>query len=326
MLTRALEIPELGGNTPSLTAIRESFETLSRARAPVLIRGERGTGKEEVARALHRHNGGTLHTFVVADVAAVGVDELEGALFGDAAAFSRADKGTVYFDEIGGLPPALQAGLLRVIKSGEFRTPGRKTPVKTGARIMAGTTQDLGARTRAGLFLPALLAEVSKHSLRLPPLRERRDDIPGLVHHYLMLEANELSIVSKTVSDAALARLCALAWPGNLPQLESVCRRITAFATAREIDVADLPEDLSEQPDRASESWSGPLQAWAHDALATGKVGLLNTVTAEVERVLIGVALEKAGGQRQEAARLLGWGRNTLTRKIRDLEIDADQS
>ena len=325
MLTRAMDIPELRGRAPALLAIRESFETLSRARGPVLIRGERGTGKEEVARALHRHNGGTLQAFVVADVAALGAGEMESALFGSAAAFAQADKGTVYFDEIGSLPPALQASVLRVIKSGEFRTPGRKASVKTGARIMAGTTQDLAARARAGLFLPALLAEFSKYALRLPPLRERRADIPALVDYYLMLEANELSIVSKTVSDAALARLCSLAWPGNLPQLESVCRRITAFATAREIDVADLPEDLSEQPDRASESWSGPLQAWAHDALATGKVGLLNTVTAEVERVLIGVALEKAGGQRQEAARLLGWGRNTLTRKIRDLEIDADQ-
>lgn len=325
MLTRATDIPELRGSTPTLAGIRDNFDSLAKSRAPVLICGERGTGKEEVARALHRHNGGTLRAFVVAEAGEPAAGGLEDRLFGDAAAFARASKGTVFFDEIGNLSPALQTAVLRVLQSGAFSASGRKTPIKTGARIMAATTQDLHARARAGLFSTALLARFSEHTLRLPPLRERRSDIPELVAYYLMLEANELSIVSKTVNAAALEKLCAMAWPGNLPQLESVCRRITAFATAREIDVADLPGELAGQPGRATEAWGGPLKAWAHDALATGQTGLLNTVTAEVERILIRVALDKTGGQRQEAARLLGWGRNTLTRKIRDLQLDADE-
>ncbi len=324
MLTRAMDIPALSGNAPSLLSIRSTFESLAQSRAPVLIRGERGTGKEEVARALHRHNGGTLRAFVVA-AEDNGGEAPEARLFGERAAFARANKGTVYFDEISRLTPALQASVLRVIKRGEYLAPGGSRPVKTGARIMAGATQDLEALARDGLFLPALLAEFRQHSLQLPPLRERRADIPGLIEHYLKLEANELSMVAKTLSAAALEELCSLAWPGNLPQLEGVCRRITAFATGREIGVEDLPGNLAQQPGKTTDSWGGPLQAWAHDALAAGQVGLLNTVTAEVERILIRVALDKAGGQRQEAARLLGWGRNTLTRKIRDLEIDTSK-
>ena len=321
MLTRAIDIPELGGTAPAITAIRSSFESLASSPAPVLLCGERGTGKEEIARALHRHKGGTLQSFVVVDTADTGADDLEATLFGGQAAFSRAKNGTVYFEEVGALTPALQTSLLSVLQSGEFYSHGASEPTPTHARVMAATTQDLEARSRSGLFKPELLAALEQHTLRLPPLRDRRADIPSLVSWYLMLEANELSIISKTMSREALEKLCSLAWPGNLPQLESVCRRVTAFASGREIGVADLPGNLAEKPGRETESWTGPLRAWAHDALAAGQSGLLTAVTAEVERVLIFEALDKAGGQRQEAARLLGWGRNTLTRKIRDLGI-----
>lgn len=323
-MSRAIDIPELCGSSHAIQKIRDSFEVLSAARSPVLLIGESGTGREEVARALHRHSGGTLRGFVVADVSDVPSADTEALLFGDGAAFKRANAGTVYFDEVGVLAPALQARLLRVLQDGEFCPLGEDTPVKTGARIMAATTQDLRARAQAGLFNTSLLKALASNELRLPPLRHRRDDLPELIRHYLQLEASELSIIAKTMSKEAIDKLAALDWPGNLPQLESVCRRTTAFTTGRRIDVEDLPDELGRKPKKRSDGWIDALDAWARTALDQGEVGLLNLIVPQIERTLIAAALEKSGGQRQEAARLLGWGRNTLTRKIKDLDIDSD--
>lgn len=324
MLTRAMDIAELTGGSAAIARIRASFEQLAAGRGPILLVGEAGTGKEEVARALHRHVGGTLQTFVVADISETPPAEIEALLFGEAAAFSRASAGTVYFDEVGILIPTLQAKLLRVLQAGEFYPPGKDQPVKTGARVIAASTQDLRARVDAGLFNAKLLGLLSQHSFTLPPLRHRKEDIPTLVQQYLTLEANELSIIPKSMSKEALEKLEGLSWPGNLPQLESVCRRTTAFTGGRQIGVADLPEDLWQKPRKRSDKWSDSLGAWARAALAQGDSGLLGVVIPKVEKILILAALEKTGGQRQEAARLLGWGRNTLTRKIKDLGVDAD--
>ncbi len=324
MLSRAVNIPELLGSSPPVVRIRESFEQLAGGRTPILLVGEQGTGKEETARALHRHAGGTLRAFVVADVSETAPAEIEGLLFGESAAFMRANAGTVYFDEIGVLIPALQAKLLRVLQEGEFYPVGHNKPVKTGARIMAATTQDLKTRASAGLFNQRLLEALSANRMILPPLRHRRSDIPGLIKHYLALEAKELSIMAKSMTEAAVQKLVELDWPGNLPQLESVCRRTTAFTDGRLIDVDDLPDDLWSKPQKRSDGWSGALDKWARRALDEGQVGILDIAVPELERVMIRAALDKSGGQRQEAARLLGWGRNTLTRKIKDLEIDAD--
>ena len=326
MLSRVPDIPELAGNSPAVARIRANFEQLAADRSPLLLSGERGTGKEEIARALHRHVGGTLRTFVVADVSETPPADIEALLFGELAAFSRANAGTVYIDEVGTLIPTLQSKLLRVLQEGKFYPPGVDKPVKTGARVVAASTQDLRARAKAGLFNSGLLEELSKQSFVLPALRNRREDLPALIKHYLMLEANELSTMSKSISAAAVEKLALLDWPGNLPQLESVCRRTTAFTDHRVIEVDDLPDELWHKPRKREEEWSNSLAKWASAALEQGESGLLSAVVPQVEKILILAALEQTGGQKQEAARLLGWGRNTLTRKIKDLGIDAERS
>lgn len=325
MLTRAMDAPQLAGKSPAIKHIRDNFERLSASRAPLLLVGEPGTGKEETARALHRHAGGLLSGFVVASLSEAAPGELEEELFAPDGAFMRANEGTVYFDEIEYLTPALQARLLRLLHEGEFCPAGHNRPVKTGARVIAATSAGLGERAAAGLFNQRLADELGEHRIALPPLRERREDLPALVRSYLAQEAAELSIMAKNISPAALRRLARLDWPGNLPQLESVCRRATAFTAGRLIDIDDLPEDLWRTPHKPTENWSAALDEWARAALDEGATGLLDTVLPQVERTLICAALEKTGGQRQEAARLLGWGRNTLTRKIKDLEIDPDE-
>ncbi|NNF51485.1 MAG: sigma 54-interacting transcriptional regulator [Gammaproteobacteria bacterium] len=326
MLSRVPDIPELAGNSQAVKRIRENFEQLAADRSALLLSGERGTGKEEIARALHRHVGGTLRTFVVADVSESPPAETEALLFGDVAAFSRATAGTVYIDEVGTLIPTLQSRLLRVLQEKEYYPPGVDRPVKTGARVVAASTQDLRARSKAGLFNAGLLEELSRQSFVLPALRSRREDLPVLIQHYLTLEASELSTMSKSMSAAAIEKLATLDWPGNLPQLESVCRRTTAFTDHRVIDVDDLPDELWHKPRKRDDEWSSLLAKWASAALEQGESGLLSAVVPQVEKILILAALEQTGGQKQEAARLLGWGRNTLTRKIKDLGVEAHRS
>lgn len=323
MLTRTVDAPHLAGSSAAIRRIRDDFERLAASADPVLLTGEPGAGKEETARALHRQAGGALRGFVIASASEHSPAELEQKLFAEDGALMRAHEGTVYFDEVEQLSPALQARLLRFLHEGEFCPIGHNRPITSGARIMAGSSENLADRAAAGLFNQRLLDALGELRLRLPALRERREDIPELVNGFLAREAAKLSTMAKRISDAAVARLSGLDWPGNIPQLESVCRRATAFTEGRIIEADDLPEDLWRTPHAQDESWSGALDQWARAALSDGATGLLETVIPRVERTLIYAALEKTGGQRQEAARLLGWGRNTLTRKIRDLEIDA---
>lgn len=329
-------IPEMLGQAPAMQEVFRAIGRLSRSSMTVLINGESGTGKELVARALHRHSPRANKPFIALNTSAFTADLLESELFGhekgsftgaDAqrrGRFEQADGGTLFLDEIGDMSPQLQTRLLRVLAEGEFYRVGGQTPVRVDVRVIAATHQDLSERVKQGLFREDLLHRLNVIRIEVPPLRARRDDIPELLHFYLGSAATELGVEAKILTKEAEAALVAYDWPGNVRQLVNTCRRLTVTAPGREIKVADIPADLGGAPNAASlqEEWSRQLTAWAEKRLASGGSPLLDDAMPEFERTLIRVALRKTEGGRQEAAKLLGWGRNTLTRKLKELGMD----
>lgn len=329
-------IPEMLGQAPAMQEVFRAIGRLSRSSMTVLINGESGTGKELVARALHRHSPRATKPFIALNTSAFTADLLESELFGhekgsftgaDAqrrGRFEQADGGTLFLDEIGDMSPQLQTRLLRVLAEGEFYRVGGQTPVRVDVRVIAATHQDLSERVKQGLFREDLLHRLNVIRIEVPPLRARRDDIPELLHFYLGSAATELGVEAKILTKEAETALVAYDWPGNVRQLVNTCRRLTVTAPGREIKVADIPADLGGAPNAASlqEEWSRQLTAWAEKRLVSGGPPLLDDAMPEFERTLIRVALRKTEGGRQEAAKLLGWGRNTLTRKLKELGMD----
>jgi two-component system nitrogen regulation response regulator GlnG len=302
----------------------------------VLINGESGSGKELVARALHRHSPRGDKPFIAINTAAIPKDLLESELFGHergaftgAAAsrrgrFEQADTGTLFLDEIGDMPPDLQTRLLRVLSDGQFYRVGGHQPIKVNVRIIAATHQDLEERVKLGLFREDLFHRLNVIRLRLPALRERREDIPLLIKHFLQQSATELNVETKQPSAAALKYLSAVNWSGNVRQLENVCHWLTVMAPGQNIDIADLPPELKEDNGKsnASTTWQEALAAEVADALNRNEQHVLETRTQIFERILIEKALEHTHGRRIEAANQLGMGRNTITRKIQELGIE----
>jgi two-component system nitrogen regulation response regulator GlnG len=302
----------------------------------VLITGESGTGKELVARALHRHSPRSSKAFVALNTAAFTADLLESELFGHEKGaftgadtqrrgrFEQADGGTLFLDEIGDMSPALQTRLLRVLAEGEFYRVGGQTPVKVDVRVIAATHQDLETRVNSGHFREDLLHRLNVIRIEIPPLRERREDIPELLRHYLAVAGQELGVEPKLLMMPAETALVTFDWPGNVRQLVNACRRLTVTAPGREIRLEDIPADLGGAATEQSTShdWTAKLSTWAEQELDAGTQRLLDTAVPEVERILIRVALRKADGLKQEAAKLLGWGRNTLTRKMKELGME----
>ncbi len=329
-------IPELLGQAASMQQVFRAIGRLSRSSMTVLITGESGTGKELVARALHRHSPRAKGAFVALNTAAFTADLLESELFGhekgaftgaDAlrrGRFEQADGGTLFLDEIGDMSPALQTRLLRVLAEGEFYRVGGQTPVRVDVRVIAATHQDLEARVHTGHFREDLLHRLNVIRIEIPPLRERREDIPELLRHYLAEAAQELGGEPKQLMSSAESALVAFDWPGNVRQLVNACRRLTVTAPGREIRLEDIPPDLggSAGAHAASHDWMDKLANWAEAELDSGAKRLLDQAVPEVERILIGVALRKSDGLKQDAAKLLGWGRNTLTRKMKELGMD----
>lgn len=329
-------IPELLGQAASMQQVFRAVGRLSRSSMTVLITGESGTGKELVARALHRHSPRSSKAFVALNTAAFTADLLESELFGhekgaftgaDAlrrGRFEQADGGTLFLDEIGDMSPALQTRLLRVLAEGEFYRVGGQTPVKVDVRVIAATHQHLEARVACGQFREDLLHRLNVIRIEIPPLRERREDVPELLRHYLANAAQEIGVEPKVLMPAAQAALVAFDWPGNVRQLVNACRRLTLTAPGREIRAEDIPPDLGGAHDgrSRSEDWAVKLTHWAELELDAGTRRLLDRAVPEVERILIRVALRKAEGMKQEAAKLLGWGRNTLTRKMKELGME----
>jgi two-component system nitrogen regulation response regulator GlnG len=330
--------PEILGAAPAMQEVFRAIGRLSQSHATVLINGESGSGKELVARALHRHSPRESKPFIAINTAAIPRDLLESELFGHERGaftgaqtmrrgrFEQADGGTLFLDEIGDMPSELQTRLLRVLSDGQFYRVGGHQPIKANVRVITATHQDLERRVRDGLFREDLFHRLNVIRLRLPSLKDRREDIPLLARHFIAKSARELGVDAKRISEGALKYLTTLDWPGNVRQLENVCHWLTVMAPAQTIEVADLPPDLRESP---AESPGAPATDWAraleHEVarrLAAGESGIGDMLTRQFESALIKNALRHTGGRRIEAANLLGMGRNTITRKISDLKLD----
>lgn len=330
------ESPEIIGQAPAMQEVFRAIGRLSRSHATVLINGESGTGKELVASALHRHSPRAEKPFIAINTAAIPKDLLESELFGHERGaftgaqaarrgrFEQADGGTLFLDEIGDMPSDLQTRLLRVLCDGQFYRVGGHQPVKVNVRIIAATHQDLEERVKLGLFREDLFHRLNVIRLRLPPLRERREDIPLLVKHFLQQSARELGVDTKIPSAATLAYLTNMNWSGNVRQLENICHWLTVMAPGQNIDVADLPPELKEDSAKpqTTSNWREALALDVIDALNRGEQEILDNRAKDFERILITKALQHTGGRRIEAAHQLGIGRNTLTRKIQELGID----
>ncbi|MFN3593996.1 MAG: nitrogen regulation protein NR(I) [Thiobacillaceae bacterium] len=324
------------GQAPAMQEVFRAIGRLAQSHATVLITGETGTGKELVARALHRHSPRHDKPFIALNTAAIPKDLLESELFGHERGaftgatgsrrgrFEQADGGTLFLDEIGDMPPDLQTRLLRVLADGEFYRVGGHAPIRVNVRVIAATHQNLEARVRQGLFREDLFHRLNVIRIKLPPLRERREDIPLLVRHFLQKSARELGVEMKQVSDEAMRLLTALPYPGNVRQLENLCHWLTVMAPGQVIEPKDLPPETLEEPRHDALDWAEALARTAQARIARGEHGILDDLTAQFERTLIRVALDHTGGRRIEAANLLGWGRNTLTRKIQELGLEPE--
>jgi two-component system nitrogen regulation response regulator GlnG len=331
------ESPEILGQAPSMQEVFRAIGRLTQSHATVLINGESGTGKELVARALHRHSPRASRPFIAINTAAIPKDLLESELFGHERGaftgaqamrrgrFEQAEGGTLFLDEIGDMPADLQTRLLRVLSDGHFYRVGGHQPIKANVRIIAATHQDLESRVRQGLFREDLFHRLNVIRLRMPPLRERREDIALLAKHFLQKSARELSVEPKRLTDNAMKYLTSIDWPGNVRQLENLCHWVTVMAPGINVDVKDLPPELrEEQKAVTSETWVSALEREAEQLLKRGQSAILDDLTRKFEKALITRALSHTGGRRIEASQLLGMGRNTLTRKIQELGLDEE--
>ncbi len=329
------EVSSVGiiGKAPAMQEVFRAIGRLSRSNISVLITGESGTGKELVARALHRHSPRAEAPFIALNMAAIPRDLMEAELFGHekgaftgaqarrVGRFEQAEGGTLFLDEIGDMPAEAQTRLLRVLADGEFYRVGGATSVRADVRILAATHQDLEALVEQGRFREDLYHRLNVIRINIPPLRERREDIPQLTEFFLNKVARELDTEAKEIRPDALRVLEAFPWPGNVRQLENVARWLTVMGSGKEIHAADLPPEIQESSVGAAQAgrgadWRGALQEWVRQQHLDGATGLQR----EVEQALIRAALNATGGRKQEAAQLLGWGRNTLTRKLKELE------
>jgi len=332
------DAPDILGHAPSMQEVFRAIGRLAQSNATVLINGESGTGKELVAHALHRHSPRADKPFVAINTAAIPKDLLESELFGHEKGaftganttrhgrFEQAEGGTLFLDEIGDMPAELQTRLLRVLSDGNYYRVGGHQPIKANVRIIAATHQNLDERVKQGLFREDLFHRLNVIRLRLPPLRERREDIPLLAKYFLQKSAKELGVEQKTLSESALNYLAAQDIPGNVRQLENLCHWLTVMTPTQQVEIADLPAEWRAGSSSApvGGDWHTLLAQQAVLLLQRGEPHILDTLTKEFERTLITQALQHTGGRRIEAATLLGMGRNTLTRKIQELGLDGD--
>lgn len=330
--------PEIIGEAPAMQEVFRAIGRLSHSNITVLINGESGTGKELVAHALHRHSPRAASPFIALNMAAIPKDLMESELFGHEKGaftgaanlrrgrFEQADGGTLFLDEIGDMPADTQTRLLRVLADGEFYRVGGHIPVKVDVRIIAATHQNLETLVHAGKFREDLFHRLNVIRIHIPRLSDRREDIPTLARHFLSRAAQELAVEPKLLKSETEEYLKNLPWPGNVRQLENTCRWITVMASGREVHTGDLPPELLSLPQDVAPvtNWEQALRQWADQALARGQSSLLDSAVPSFERIMIETALKHTAGRRRDAAVLLGWGRNTLTRKIKELGMKVD--
>jgi len=330
--------PEIIGEAPAMQEVFRAIGRLANSNITVLINGESGTGKELVARALHRHSPRSSAPFIALNMAAIPRDLMESELFGHEKGaftgannrregrFEQANGGTLFLDEIGDMPAETQTRLLRVLADGEFYRVGGHTALRTDVRIIAATHQNLEELVRRGDFREDLFHRLNVIRIHIPRLCERREDIPRLMRFFFMRAADELGGEAKVLLPETERFLMSLDWPGNVRQLENTCRWLTVMASGREIHLSDLPPELGrseEAPgEEADSSWRELLCQWARNELVAGKQHILKEAVPTFERALIEVALAHTRGRKRDASELLGWGRNTLTRKMKELKMD----
>ena len=327
--------PEILGQAPAMQEVFRAIGRLCQSNATVMITGESGSGKELVARAVHRHSPRADKPFIAINTAAIPRDLLESELFGHERGaftgaatqrrgrFEQAEGGTLFLDEIGDMPAELQTRLLRVLSDGNYYRVGGHSPIKANVRIIAATHQNLEARVKENLFREDLFHRLNVIRVRLPSLRERREDIPILARHFLQKSAQELGVDAKRFSEAALRHLSSLDFPGNVRQLENICHWLTVMAPGQQVDLADLPPELRDSaPTAVATDWESALAQEVDRLLAGGDGSVHEKLTNRFERILIARALAHTSGRRIEAALALGIGRNTITRKIQELGLE----
>ena len=329
--------PEIIGAAPAMQEVFRAIGRLARSHITVLINGESGTGKELVAKALHRHSPRAKNPFIALNMAAIPRDLMESELFGHekgaftgaatrrSGRFEQANGGTLFLDEIGDMPAELQTRLLRVLADGEFYPVGGHSPVKVDVRIIAATHQNLELLVDQGRFREDLFHRLNVIRIHIPPLRDRKEDIPLLMRYFLNQAALELNTEIKLLKPEVENFLSTLEWPGNVRQLENSCRWLTVMASGREIHLHDLPPELLHahtEKQSVGNDWESLLRIWINQQLVNKENEVAKQTIPRVETLLIKAALEFTHGRRQEAAILLGYGRNTLTRKVKELGIE----
>lgn len=322
---------EIIGQSVAMQSLFKTIGRLSKTSISVLITGESGTGKELVAKALHNHSPRSHKPFIAINTAAIPKELLESELFGHEKGsftgaqaqrkgrFEQANGGTLFLDEIGDMPAELQTRLLRVLADGEFYRVGGTQAIKVDVRVVAATHQNLEEHVQNGTFREDLFHRLNVIRLQIPALRERDEDIVVLLNHFLVQAAQELNADKKKLSIEVIDYLQTLKWPGNVRQLENVSRWLTVMATGQEITIEDLPSDLRDNHNKTDLDWEKLLFKNMIQRLNRGETRILDTVTPKFESVALAAALEKTGGRKKDAAELLGWGRNTLTRKLKEL-------
>ena len=331
---------EIIGKAPAMQEVFRAVGRLAQSNITVMIEGDSGTGKELVARALHRHSPRADRPLVALNMAAIPSELIESELFGHERGaftgareqrlgrFEQASGGTLFLDEIGDMPAAAQTRLLRVLAEGEFFRVGGRTSIHVDVRIVTATHRDLRALVADGTFREDLYHRLNVIRVHVPTLAERRSDIPLLAEYFLAKAARELGGErgergeQKVLRPETLDYLQTLDWPGNVRQLENTCNWLTVMAPGRQVHIGDLPPELQTAPPDAAADWQTLLALWTHGKLRDGNSGILKEATQTFETTMIRVALEHSGGRKQDAAVLLGWGRNTLTRKLAKLGID----